>query len=60
MKKLKRKDKVIVTTGKSKGVVGDIKRVVYRSLRNNKERIFVIVEGANLIIKHVKPILIKE
>lgn len=46
MKRIKTKDKVIVTTGKSKGHIGEVK-----SVKDNK----VWVEGANLIKKHVKP-----
>lgn len=46
MKRIQSKDKVIVTTGKSKGHVG-----LVRSVKGEK----VFVEGANLIKKHVKP-----
>jgi large subunit ribosomal protein L24 len=46
MKRIQSKDKVIVTTGKSKGHVG-----LVRSVKGDK----VFVEGANLIKKHVKP-----
>lgn len=46
MKRIQSKDKVIVTTGKSKGHIG-----VVRSVKGDK----VFVEGANLIKKHVKP-----
>ena len=46
MKRIKRGDTVIVTTGKSKGHVGKVSQVV-----GDK----VVVEGANLIKKHVKP-----
>ena len=46
MKRIKTGDTVIVITGKSKGHVGKVTRVLGED---------VIVEGANLIKKHVKP-----
>jgi large subunit ribosomal protein L24 len=46
MKRIKSGDTVIVIAGKSKGHVGKITRVFDSS---------VVVEGANLIKKHVKP-----
>ena len=46
MKRIKSKDTVIVMTGKSKGHVGTVRRVV-------EEKVWV--EGANLVKKHVKP-----
>jgi len=46
MKRIKRGDAVIVITGKSKGHVGKVMQVVGERL---------VVEGANLIKKHVKP-----
>jgi large subunit ribosomal protein L24 len=46
MKRIRKGDTVIVIAGKSKGQVGKILRVL-------GERI--VVEGANLIKKHVKP-----
>ncbi|WP_223168323.1 50S ribosomal protein L24 [Legionella israelensis] len=46
MKRIKTGDTVIVITGKSKGHVGKVK-----SRKENK----VVVEGANLIKKHVRP-----
>jgi large subunit ribosomal protein L24 len=47
MRRVKTGDTVVVTTGKSKGVKGKVLRVL------KSERL--IVEGANLIKKHVKP-----
>lgn len=47
MAKIKVDDTVIVTTGKSKNVIGK----VTKKLANSR----VLVEGANLIKKHVKP-----
>lgn len=44
----KKGDKVVVIAGKSKGVEGSIIKV----LRNDNK---VIVEGANIIKKHIKP-----
>ena len=46
MKRIRTGDTVIVTTGKSKGHTGKVLRVLGERL---------IVEGANLIKKHVKP-----
>jgi len=46
MNRIKSKDTVIVTTGKSKGHIGVVQHV-----KGDK----VLVEGANLIKKHVKP-----
>lgn len=46
MKRIKSGDTVVVTTGKSKGLVGKVLRVIGQK---------IVVEGANLIKKHVKP-----
>ena len=46
MKRIKKNDTVIVTTGKSKHHIGKVLRVVGSK---------VVVEGANLVKKHVKP-----
>ena len=46
MKRIRKGDTVIVITGKSKGIVGKVLYMV-----DDK----VVVEGANLIKKHVKP-----
>ena len=46
MKRIKSGDTVVVITGKSKGHVGKVARVVGEK---------IVVEGANLIKKHVKP-----
>jgi large subunit ribosomal protein L24 len=46
MKRIRMGDTVVVTTGKSKGHVGKVLRVVGWK---------VIVDGANLVKKHVKP-----
>ena len=43
----KKGDKVVVISGKSKGTLGTITNI----LKDNK----VIVEGANIVKKHVKP-----
>lgn len=48
MQKIKKGDEVIVLTGKSKGLRGKVLSVVADGTR-------AIVEGANLIKKHVKP-----
>ncbi len=46
MKRIKKGDTVIVIAGKSKGHVGNVVRVI-----DSK----VVVEGANMMKKHVKP-----
>lgn len=46
MKRIKKGDKVYVNAGKSKGHIGEVKQVI-------GER--VLVQGANMIKKHVKP-----
>lgn len=46
MKRIRKGDTVIVTAGKSKGHVGTVLRVLDST---------VVVEGGNLIKKHVKP-----
>lgn len=46
MKRIKKEDTVIVTAGKSKGHIGKVMKV-------NED--FVVVEGANMLSKHVKP-----
>ena len=49
--KLKRGDNVIVTTGKNKGTKGEILQVVRKEGKDPR----VIVAGANVMKKHVKP-----
>lgn len=49
MKRIKTGDTVIVVAGKSKGHVGKVLRV------NNGALVKVVVEGANMMKKHVKP-----
>ncbi|HDV5767102.1 TPA: 50S ribosomal protein L24 [Legionella pneumophila] len=46
MKRIKSGDKVIVIAGKSKGHIGKVLRVIDDA---------VVVEGGNLIKKHIKP-----
>ncbi|MCE3044551.1 MULTISPECIES: 50S ribosomal protein L24 [Legionella] len=46
MKRIRSGDTVIVITGKSKGHIGKVKKVL---------GVAVVVEGANMIKKHVKP-----
>lgn len=48
MQKLKTGDEVIVLTGKSNGQRGKITKII-------KEKGRVVVEGANMMKKHVKP-----
>ncbi|KTC77926.1 50S ribosomal protein L24 [Legionella brunensis] len=46
MKRIRSGDTVIITTGKSRGHVGKVTKVLGNS---------VVVEGGNMIKKHVKP-----
>ena len=46
--KIKKGDKVVVITGKSKGVRGEVLRVMRETNR-------VYVQGANMVKKHKKP-----
>ena len=48
MQRIKKNDQVVVVAGKSKGTQGKVLRVMPGSEQ-------VIVEGANIITKHVKP-----
>lgn len=52
MQKIKKGDEIIVTTGKDKGKRGKVLRVITKmdGLRRK-----VVVEGVNLIKKHVRP-----
>ena len=46
--KIRRGDKVIVTTGKDKGKVGTVLRVIPKDSR-------LVVSGVNVVKKHMKP-----
>ena len=46
--KIKKGDRVVVLTGKSKGTVGNVLRVFPAAQR-------VLVEGANMVQRHTKP-----
>lgn len=48
MRKIKKGDEVIVLAGKSKGMRGKILRTLEKGAK-------VLVEGANMIKKHIKP-----
>lgn len=48
MERLRKDDKVVVTAGKDKGKTGKVVRVISDTKR-------VVVEGVNIITKHVKP-----
>ena len=48
MRKVKKGDKVLVLAGKDRGKTGVVQRVI-----SKKER--VVVEGVNLVKKHVRP-----
>lgn len=48
MNRIRSGDTVIVTTGKSKGYIGKVLKVLDKGK-------YLVVEGANLIKKHIKP-----
>lgn len=48
---LKKKDKVVVLSGKDKGKKGEILRVI----RENGKPVKVLVSGVNIVTKHKKP-----
>jgi large subunit ribosomal protein L24 len=48
MQRLKKDDTVVITAGKDKGKRGKVMRVISETQR-------VVVEGVNVITKHVKP-----
>jgi len=47
---IKKDDRVEVTTGKNRGKIGKVKKLVL-----DKERLRVIVEGVNMVTRHTKP-----
>ncbi len=51
MLKFKVKDKVIVLSGKDKGKIGIITKVI----KKNKSKFFLNIEGINIFKKHAKP-----
>lgn len=56
MKKIRSGDEVVVIAGKSKGSKGKVLRFVERKdKRGNILGTWVIVEGVNMVKKHVKP-----
>ena len=46
MKRIRTGDTVIFITGKSKGYIGKVLKVLYQS---------IVIEGGNMIKKHIKP-----
>jgi large subunit ribosomal protein L24 len=48
--KIKKGDKVIITTGRDKGKTGEVKSV----LRSGSGRVKLLVDGINIVKKHVK------
>jgi large subunit ribosomal protein L24 len=48
MRKIKRNDNVLVTTGKDRGKTGIVREVITKKNR-------VVVEGVNLVKKHQRP-----
>jgi len=60
MKRIIKNDEVIIKTGKNKGQQGKVIKVLERKVKRKRGHLpitqtYVIVEGMNLIKKHVKP-----
>jgi large subunit ribosomal protein L24 len=57
LQRIKKDDEVVVITGKYKGRSGKVIRVIKRLIRNQVLPIptHVLVEGINIVKKHVKP-----
>lgn len=53
MLKIKKKDKVLILTGKHKNKIGIVSKIIKTS-DNEKKKNLVIIEGLNLVKKHVK------
>lgn len=49
--KIKRGDKVIITTGKNKGSKGEVLEIIRKEGKDPR----VLVAGVNIVKKHVKP-----
>lgn len=54
MQKIKKGDEVVIITGKDKGKVGKVLKIIMKTKGISRIR-RVIVENANLVKKHVKP-----
>lgn len=54
MQKIKSKDKVIVLTGKDKGKTGVVQKIITPRGKKKPARTRLIVEGINLVKKHVR------
>lgn len=54
MRKIKQGDQVVVMTGKNKGKQGSILRVINGFNKQGKKVTRVIVEGINMVKKHVR------
>jgi len=52
--KIKKDDTVIVNTGKDKGKTGKVVAVLKKKVKLGLEH-FIVVEGLNMVKKHVKP-----
>lgn len=53
--KLKTGDNVLVLTGRDKGRTGVITKIYLQSRKFKQDRVVALVEGINLIKKHVRP-----
>lgn len=52
MLKFKTNDKVIICTGKDKGKIGIIKKLIIKKRKKNS--LYVLIEGINFAKKHIK------
>ncbi len=53
LSKIKRNDTVVLIAGKDKGTTGRVLKVI--PAKDNRKANRILVEGANLVKKHVKP-----
>lgn len=53
MLKFKKKDKVLILTGKHKNKIGIVSNIIKKN-DGKKKKILVIIDGLNLVKKHVK------
>lgn len=53
--KIKQGDEIIVIAGKDKGKRGTVKQVKHGSDKRGNTRVWLVVEGINIVKKHVKP-----
>lgn len=53
MLKIKKKDKVVVLTGKHKKQIGIVSKIIIKKIGNTQKKL-ILLEGLNLVKKHTK------